>query len=93
MGEEIVKYLINNARISECFMIPMEECNELSKALSKYYRNPTGEGEDNIIEEIADVLICIDMLKELCQFIDEDINKIKAIKEERNMIRIKNEEF
>jgi NTP pyrophosphatase (non-canonical NTP hydrolase) len=51
----------------------MEECAELIQAISKAKRGKIDR--DNMIEEIADVLICIEMLKQMYMISDEKINK------------------
>lgn len=50
----------------------MEECAELIQAISKAKRGKINR--DNMIEEIADVLICIEMLKQMYMISDEKIN-------------------
>lgn len=51
----------------------MEECAELIQEISKAKRGKIDR--DNMIEEIADVLICIEMLKQMHMISDEKINK------------------
>lgn len=43
-------------------MVAMEECSELIQAISKRVRKGTSV-DDNLAEEIADVLVCIEQLK------------------------------
>lgn len=50
----------------------MEECAELIKAISKAKRGKIDR--DNMIEEIADVLICIEMLKQMYSISDSEID-------------------
>lgn len=51
----------------------MEECAELIQSISKAKRGKINR--DNMIEEITDVLICIEMLKQMYMISDEKINK------------------
>lgn len=47
-------------------MICAEECSELIQAITKrirYYKSETINTRENLIEEIADVIICIEYLK------------------------------
>ena len=64
----------------------MEECAELIQAISKAKRGKINR--DNMIEEIADVLICIEMLKQMYMISDEKINKWIEKKQAREAERI-----
>lgn len=62
-------------------VIAMEECAELSQAVSKHIRN---RGDiTNTIEEIGDVLICIEWVKYKLGISEEDINNWIEIKKRR----------
>lgn len=65
----------------------MEECAELIQAISKAKRGKTNR--DNMIEEIADVLICIEMLKQMYMISNEKINKWIEKKQAREAERMK----
>lgn len=69
----------------------MEECAELIQAISKAKRGRIDR--DNMIEEIADVLICIEMLKQMYMISDEKINKWIEKKQEREVKRISQNEL
>ena len=69
-------------------VIAMEECSELTKDISKFIR---GKGiKDNLVEEMADVLIVIEQLKmmyaispqELGEMVDKKVNRLKERLEE-----------
>lgn len=64
----------------------MEECAELIQAISKAKRGKINR--DNMIEEIADVLICIEMLKQMYMISDDKINKWIEKKQAREAERI-----
>ena len=68
----------------------MEECAELIQAISKEKRGKINH--DNMIEEIADVLIRIEMLKQMYMISDEKINKWIEKKQAREAERIKKNE-
>lgn len=61
----------------------MEECVELIQAISKMKRGI--DAKDNLVEEIADVLICIEMLKQLYNVLDLDIESWIMQKQQRVM--------
>lgn len=66
----------------------MEECAELIQAISKAKHGKINR--DNMMEEIADVLICIEMLKQMCMISDEKINKWIEMKQAREAERRNN---
>lgn len=68
----------------------IEECSELIQAISKYNRLLNGEyaGKEkkiiaNLIEELADVEICIEQLKYFLEVPDAKIDNIKQFKIKR----------
>lgn len=68
--------------------IAMEECAELIQAISKFKRN---KGDiDNLIEEIGDVLICIDYLIQLFYLNDEYIDEVISDKVIKTLEKLKN---
>lgn len=81
-------YLILN---DSCFRHPKaificEECAELIQAISKAKRGKFNE--DNMMEEIADVLICIEMLKQIYNIPDYSIKNWIERKQERMLRRM-----
>lgn len=64
----------------------MEECAELIQAISKAKRGKLDE--DNMTEEIADVLICIEMLKQIYNIPDCSIKNWIERKQERMLRRM-----
>ena len=65
----------------------MEECAELIQAISKEKRG--NSDKDHLAEEMADVIICIEMLKEIYSISDDMISEWMQIKEARIIERIK----
>lgn len=74
--DHIVKLYLQEGH-NNLLMISMEECAELQKAISKYYRG--NDNLDNLTEEMAHVLICIDSLAHMLGIpkykIQNEINK------------------
>lgn len=68
----------------------MEECAELIQAISKAKRGKIDR--DNMIEEIADVLICIEMLKQMYMISNAKINKWIEKKQAREAERMEKHE-
>lgn len=81
IAESILHYGKNNQST-----VCMEECAELIQAISKAKRGKINR--DNMIEEIADVLICIEMLKQMYMISDDKINKWIEKKQAREAERI-----
>ena len=63
----------------------MEECAELIQAISKEKRGKSDK--DHLAEEIADVIICIEMLKQIYNITEDEIYSWVITKQER-IIRI-----
>lgn len=55
------------------FCIHMEECAELIQAISKYIRN--SNTNKMVVEEMADVLICMEQLKIMCNISEEELQE------------------
>ena len=70
------------SHVQENLVILMEELSELSQEVSKVIRNRS-EDKLGLIEEIADVELSIEFLKDEMNITDFDINRIKNIKIER----------
>ena len=85
IADSILHYGKNNQST-----VCMEECAELIQAISKAKRGKINR--DNMIEEIADVLICIEMLKQMYMISDEKINKWIEKKQAREAERMKKNE-
>ena len=68
----------------------MEECAELIQAISKEKRGKSDK--EHLSEEMADVIICIEMLQEIYSISDDMISEWIQIKEARIIERIKQNE-
>lgn len=80
-------------------LVAMEELAELQKAISKLVRNPEEKTKplefkglrQNLIEEMADVLICMDQLIEYYQIQGIEIQDTIQAKQERQAKRLEEE--
>ena len=68
----------------------MEECAELIQAVSKMKRGK--DNRDNLIEEVADVMICIEILKQVYGISDNEIQNYVCQKQNRSIERMKSDE-
>ena len=68
-------------------VICMEECAELTKAISKMLRGNDGY-YTNLVEEMADVLISIEMLKQIYNVDESDLEGWVKFKVNRNYEKV-----
>ena len=67
-------------------MIAQEECAELIQAISKCLRSkdfPVEYERENLIEEMADIMICLEQLQIMYYIDDEELYAMKQYKEKR----------
>ena len=88
-----IKRLIDAHGVEETLDICFEECGELVQAISKVKRacrseNRLVEAQAGLLEEMADVLICMEMLGEMFAISQSNIDAVVGIKMVRNMKRI-----
>ena len=69
-------------------VVCMEECAELIQAISKEKRG--NSDKDHLAEEMADVIICIEMLKQIYNITEDEIYSWVINKQERIIRRIEN---
>lgn len=86
INKEIVSRSLNTYGNGMQLVVCMEELSELTQAISKEIRGK--DSRNNVIEEIADVLICIEIIKQVFEITDEDIGSWIKYKQERNLFRI-----
>ena len=80
-------------------LVAMEELSELQKAISKLVRNPEEKTKplefkglrNNLIEEVADVLICMNQLIEYYQIQGIEIQDAIQAKQKRQAKRLEEE--
>lgn len=71
-------------------MIAQEECAELIQAISKCLRSkdfPVEYERENLIEEMADVMICLEQLKVIFHINEEELKCWIETKENRLLTR------
>lgn len=84
--DEKLSELITRKYDNTGLVISIEECSELQKTITKYLR---GKGDyENICEEMADVIICLDWLQHILDIKEEDIQHWIDFKTERTLNRI-----
>ena len=89
--------IIEHYGFTNQFGIHMEECAELIQAISKLNRNNYNMSKyfdvrNNVVEEIADVIVCIDQLQSILGISDNEIEEIVNRKISRQMERMVNED-
>ena len=82
-----IKLLLENQSVDVNKMIAVEELSELQKEICKDLRG--FDRREEIKEEMADVYICLQLLKEIYNFSDEELKKMYERKMRRNIERIK----
>ena len=82
-----INLILNSQSVDVNKTIVIEELSELQKELCKDLRGYNRREE--IKEEMADVYICLQLLKEIYNFSDEDLEKMYERKMRRNIQRIK----
>ena len=98
-NKQINNETIDRYGIERQSLVAMEELSELQKAISKLVRNPEERTKPlefkglrhNLIEEMADVLICMDQLIEFYHIQRPDIQDIIRAKQERQAKRLEEE--
>lgn len=89
-NKNILKLIASKSTL-ENKIITIEELSELQKEITKDLRGY--ERKNEIKEEIVDVYICLQMLKEIYNFSDEELEKEYEKKLNRNLNRIKEKEI
>lgn len=85
--KDIIKDAVNILG-EEVLVLTMEECSELQKECSKVFRNKGNR--ENLIEEMGDVAICLNYLKEKYNITDKEIEESIDRKMYRTKRRIEN---
>lgn len=87
VDKDVIRKSIQHYGVDNQSTVCMEECAELIQAISKTKRGKLNT--DNLKEEIADVLICIEMLKQMYHISDVDIDMWIRKKQSREQERMK----
>ena len=87
IDSDIIKRSIEHYGKDVQSTVCMEECAELIQAISKQKRGKSDK--ENLAEEMADVIICIEMLKQIYNITEDEIYSWIINKQERTIERIK----
>lgn len=87
MVKDIIKKSIDFYGKDIQSIVCMEECSELIQCISKELRGKSDIA--HLTEEMADVLICVEILKQIYNISDEELNNWIKYKQERILNRIK----
>lgn len=90
INKEIIEESINHYGVENQSTVCMEECAELIQAISKMKRRKPNTL--NLVEEIADTLICIEMLKQMYGIPDWKIDVLIKEKQKREKERMSSNE-
>lgn len=83
-----IKKLVDYHGVFKTFVMAIEELSESQKTLTKYLRKPTPEVEKDIVEEMADVLICFSTIIEILEIDLDNLEEEIERKMKRNLERI-----
>lgn len=86
INQKIVKKAVEYYGEDYMTTVCMEECAELIQAISKEIRGKSDI--EHLTEEMADVTICLEMLKQIYDIKDDDLEKWIEKKQERIKARI-----
>ena len=86
IDSDIIKRSIEHYGKDVQSTVCMEECAELIQAISKEKRGKSDK--DHLSEEMADVIICIEMLKQIYNITEDEIYSWVITKQERIIRRI-----
>lgn len=86
MVKDIIKKSIDFYGKDIQSIVCMEECSELIQCISKELRGKSDIA--HLTEEMADVLICVEILKQIYNISDEELNNWIKYKQERILNRI-----
>ena len=86
IDRKIISDSIQHYGVENQSTVCMEECSELIQAISKAKRGKINK--ENLKEEIADVLICIEMLKQMYAIPSSDIDRWIGQKQARELERM-----
>lgn len=81
-----INLILNSQSVDVNKTIAVEELSELQKEICKDLRG--FDRREEIKEEMADVYICLQLLKEIYNFSDEELEKMYKRKMKRNIERM-----
>lgn len=95
MKAKDIQKIIDKWGMKSQSMVAMEECAELIQAISKCVRTnefPAVQEREHLIEEMADVMFCMEQLQVMYSITDEELYAMKQSKEKRTIERMKKNE-
>lgn len=87
--KEIVEKTIKHYGKEMQSVVAMEECSELIQAVSKELRQKSDKS--HLAEEMADVYICLELLKQMYEIENSDLQEWINIKQKRALERMGSE--
>lgn len=90
IDSNIIRHSIEHYGKDMQLTVCMEECAELIQAISKEKRGKSDRS--HLVDEMADVLICIQILRQIYDVPEDSLDCHVAIKQERIMRRIEKDE-
>ena len=91
MNKQIIKDAIKFHGADEQTTVCMEECAELIQAISKEKRGK--HDKQHLIEEMADVYICLEMLMEIYNISSKEIESMIERKQQREIERMREQKW
>ena len=89
INKEIVSRSLDTYGNGMQLVVCMEELSELTQAISKEIRGK--DNRNNLVEEMADVIICLEILKQIFAVTNVEIEEWVKFKQGRALKRIKYE--
>ena len=90
IDKEIVEKTIKHYGKETQSIVVMEECAELIQAISKELRGKSDK--KHLAEEMADVYICLELLKRMYEIENSDLQEWINVKQKRALERMESEE-
>lgn len=90
INDEIVEKVIIHYGKENQSIVVVEECAELIQAVTKELRGKSWKL--HVIEEMADVYICLEMLKQMYEITDSDLQEWIDFKQKRAVKRMESED-
>ena len=89
INKEIISRSLDTYGNGIQLVVCMEELSELSQAISKEIRGK--DNRNNLVEEMADVIICLEILKQIFAVTNVEIEKWVKFKQGRTLKHIRYE--
>lgn len=89
IDKKIVEKTIKHYGKETQSIVVMEECAELIRAISKELRGKSDK--KHLAEEMADVYICLELLKQMYKISDSDLQEWIYFKQNREVKRVESD--